>query len=185
MKLKKIASLMLAGVMAISMLAGCASGNSSSNNGASSNAGTSVSDISAAIENAVKKNNSDLKITYKSGTNMIAALNDLFKDTSYNDLTKSSNQAIVDVVGSYLSGATNKGLTDLTTTLNSSTKADTNDVVTVTVMTGLDKVSDTTAQVWAANTFAQSISGLKNTFTGNASKEYEAEYNLYAFYGEA
>ena len=33
MKLKKIASLMLAGVMAVSMLAGCSNGNNGGNNG--------------------------------------------------------------------------------------------------------------------------------------------------------
>ena len=53
MKLKKIASLMLAGVMAASMLAGCQTASNGGNNGNGENNGV-VSGISSAISTAVK-----------------------------------------------------------------------------------------------------------------------------------
>ena len=57
MKLKKIASLMLAGVMAVSMLAGCQNGSNGGNNGDGEGDGENngvVSGISSAISTAVK-----------------------------------------------------------------------------------------------------------------------------------
>ena len=57
MKLKKIASLMLAGVMAVSMLAGCQNGSNGGNNGNGEGDGENngvVSGISSAISTAVK-----------------------------------------------------------------------------------------------------------------------------------
>ena len=63
MKLKKIASLMLAGIMAVSMLAGCKSGDSNKND-----AGSSSSEVISTGAAAVLNNVQD-KIEFKDATN--------------------------------------------------------------------------------------------------------------------
>ena len=75
MKLKKIASLMLAGVMAVSMLAGC-SGNG--NNGDNNNGGNTVvepgtSSIVTAFNDGQDKDNK-VKVTFSSDASLDAAL---------------------------------------------------------------------------------------------------------------
>ena len=71
MKLKKIASLALAGVMAVSMLAGC-------NNGSSSNGGNGNTEVvTSSIVDAVNKGQSvanDVKITFTADSNLDSAL---------------------------------------------------------------------------------------------------------------
>ena len=72
MKLKKIASLMLAGIMAVSMLAGC---NGSTTTDDTKEPEESVaSDIVGAVEGALKLDNSDLVITVKENQVMGDAL---------------------------------------------------------------------------------------------------------------
>ena len=74
MKLKKIASLALAGVMAVSMLAGCKSGNS--NNGGSDNEGP-VTPVTTPVVDAVNKGQTpgnDVKIVFTSNSSLDAAL---------------------------------------------------------------------------------------------------------------
>lgn len=71
MKLKKIASLALAGVMAVSMLAGC-------NNGSSSNSGNGNTEVvTSSIVDAVNKGQSvanDVKITFTADSDLDSAL---------------------------------------------------------------------------------------------------------------
>ena len=71
MKLKKIASLALAGVMAVSMLAGC-------NNGSSSNSGNgNTGVVTSSIVDAVNKGQSvvnDVKITFTADSDLDSAL---------------------------------------------------------------------------------------------------------------
>lgn len=71
MKLKKIASLALAGVMAVSMLAGC-------NNGSSSNGGNGNTEVvTSSIVDAVNKGQSvanDVKITFTADSDLDSAL---------------------------------------------------------------------------------------------------------------
>ena len=62
MKLKKIASLMLAGIMAVSMLAGCKSGSSNNSNaGSSSSEPTSVGSASEGINAELNRNKNMIK----------------------------------------------------------------------------------------------------------------------------
>ena len=75
MKLKKIASLMLAGVMAVSMLAGC-SGNGSdgdNNNGGNAVVEPSTSSIVTAFNDGQDKDNK-VKVTFSSDASLDAAL---------------------------------------------------------------------------------------------------------------
>ena len=74
MKLKKIASLMLAGVMAVSMLAGCSgNGNDSGNNGDGTVIKPSTSSIVAAFNDGQDEDNK-AKVTFSSDATFDAAV---------------------------------------------------------------------------------------------------------------
>ena len=75
MKLKKIASLALAGVMAVSMLTAC---DTTSNNQPNVPEEPTASDVVSAVEAGIKSWNSDLEITVKSSDNMDAAIEKVF-----------------------------------------------------------------------------------------------------------
>lgn len=70
MKLKKMASLALAGLMAVSMLAGCSNGSNSNDNGDTTPATTSVVD---AVNNGQSANN-DVKITFTADSELDATV---------------------------------------------------------------------------------------------------------------
>ena len=74
MKLKKIASLALAGIMAVSMLTACGEGTNNSNSGSSSSQPTTASVVST-VKNAIADKNGDLVITVEENT----ALNNAMK----------------------------------------------------------------------------------------------------------
>ena len=78
MKLKKIASLMLAGVMAVSMLAGCntaSNGNGSDGEGEGEGEGTVVSGYSATLKDALKGDVKDMdNVTFQDNASYAAAL---------------------------------------------------------------------------------------------------------------
>ena len=78
MKLKKIASLALAGIMAVSMLAGCStSGNG--NSGSSSEVPVTPSDDVAAVVNAQLDNNADV-ITFENDSVIAGIMTSYFED---------------------------------------------------------------------------------------------------------
>ena len=84
MKLKKIASLALAGVMAVSMLAGC-SGNGSNNNGGNTVVEPGTSSIVTAFNDGQDKDNK-VKVTFSSDASLDAALQKAGKEVgSYDD----------------------------------------------------------------------------------------------------
>ena len=81
MKLKKIASLMLAGVMAVSMLAGCNTASNGGNNGGEGEGeGTTTTGYSVAFGDKVEKLNATVKgmdnVTFADNANDQAALED-------------------------------------------------------------------------------------------------------------
>ena len=78
MKLKKIASLALAGIMAVSMLTACGEGTNNGNSGSSSSQPTTASVVST-VKNAIADKNGDLVITVEENT----ALNNAMK--KYNE----------------------------------------------------------------------------------------------------
>ena len=78
MKLKKIASLMLAGIMAVSMLAGCKSGSTNNGNAGSSSSQPTTTGVVAAVESGIKSWNSDLEIDVKSSGTFNDAIDALF-----------------------------------------------------------------------------------------------------------
>ena len=81
MKLKKIASLMLAGVMAVSMLAGCNTASNGGNNGGEGEGeGTTTTGYSVAFGDKVEKLSATVKgkdyVTFADNANDQAALED-------------------------------------------------------------------------------------------------------------
>ena len=92
MKLKKIASLLLAGVMAVSMLAGC-SGNGNSNN---NNNDDPVVVPGVNVANVISQLDSDTtdKVTFSAGNTLQNALNDGVQDYGILSLNFNENQII-------------------------------------------------------------------------------------------
>ena len=76
MKLKKIASLMLAGIMAVSMLAACGEGKKEENPGSSSSEVTTVSGAAAAINAELDKNKD--KISFEGDSDLDKGLSAYF-----------------------------------------------------------------------------------------------------------
>ena len=97
MKLKKIASLMLAGIMAVSMLAGC---NGSTTTDDTKEPEESVaSDIVGAVEGALKLDNSDLVITVKENQVMGDALQkEVFDKEVANNIDTTNDEKILEVL---------------------------------------------------------------------------------------
>ena len=82
MKLKKIASLMLAGIMAVSMLAACGEG-TGNNGGASSSEPTTTTGYSALLEDNLGKTVTDKNyVTFADNADDAAALSDALKNVS-------------------------------------------------------------------------------------------------------
>ena len=111
MKLKKIASLMLAGVMAVSMLAGC-SGNGS--NGENNNGGNTVvepgtSSIVTAFNDGQDKDNK-VKVTFSSDASLDAALQKAGKEVG----SSATALSVMRYVGS-LMGKSYDSLSDFAT----------------------------------------------------------------------
>ena len=78
MKLKKIASLMLAGVMAVSMLTACDTTSNNQPNVPNQPEEPTASDVVSAVEAGIKSWNSDLEITVESSGNMDTFIEKVF-----------------------------------------------------------------------------------------------------------
>lgn len=97
MKLKKIASLVLAGLMAVSMLAGCGDNSSSNNNGTVVEPGNSTIIVDAA--NDAQDPANDVKVTFTSDAKLLSALQGAIelKTTDYfNTIKKLTGANVVD-----------------------------------------------------------------------------------------
>ena len=160
MKLKKIASLMLAGVMAVSMLAGC-SGNSTidDDNTDNDNQGdVSTSSVVSAIDDAIKTY-SDATVEVKESAFLNTRLESLTENWSYQELTN------YDLVEKNLQSIFGKKMTELSIMKDKDLVEIARDgekwyydIVTV------DKVSGTTPLVKAANQIAPKLAGLKDEY---------------------
>ena len=95
MKLKKIASLMLAGVMAVSMLAGCSNngGNNNNNNNDDPVVNTGLTgSVIAALDEDTTKN-----VTFSANSNLQAVLEKVVKNVGYDGLSALKGDALVNV----------------------------------------------------------------------------------------
>ena len=95
MKLKKIASLVLAGLMAVSMLAGCGDNSSSNNNGTVVEPGNSTIIVDAA--NDAQDPANKVKVTFTSDAKLLSALQDAIelKAVNFDDIQKLTGANVV------------------------------------------------------------------------------------------
>ena len=92
MKLKKIASLMLAGVMAVSMLAGCGEGSSSSSSEPTTPPVTTTG-LAAALNDARTKYAKEIGLTYEEDSTLASILSTVAHDKFDKDPTTLENLA--------------------------------------------------------------------------------------------
>ena len=93
MKLKKIASLMLAGVMAVSMLAGCSNGTKPDDDKKDPVVNTGLTgSVIAALDEDTTKN-----VEFAADSNLQAVLEKVVKNVGYDGLSKLSAKALTDV----------------------------------------------------------------------------------------
>ena len=93
MKLKKIASLMLAGVMAVSMLAGCSNGTKPDDGEKDPVVNTGLTgSVIAALDEDTTKN-----VEFAADSNLQAVLEKVVKNVGYDGLSTLTAQALIDV----------------------------------------------------------------------------------------
>ena len=186
MKLKKIASLALAGIMAVSMLAGCKDGTSQEDPSSSSQVPTTsnaaeyanymLSDMEKAIfafnssstlnealnasaGNVDKLNDNDVESIYSNGTGVYTKLNDELTDARAELVKKFSGKSVVD---NFITVPTLDG-----------------DRVTVNLYGVSGKVTEEEAVKSAVNKFIADVGAVNNTnypaHSGNFNCEYTAE----------
>ena len=183
MKLKKIASLALAGIMAVSMLAGCKDGGNG-NSGSSSSEQTTATGIVATVDKAIKDYNSGLTVTVKESGVMNTRLEKLFKDYVYSELTADNYKLIEEDMESVFN-ATNWKEVDSTSFLKETYNPGINanaGTYHAWMVLPVEKVSSATAQVKAANAIAEAFDGVKNTFASNVSGAGKTFNNTYTLY---
>ncbi len=158
MKLKKIASLALAGVMAVSMLAGCANGTGSSSTTTDDDATVATVTVDDAM-NAVQKN-----VEFKTSTTLDTWLAAAVKKATYSAVEKAT------VGGSYVAKTADVGaqLADMVTkdyTLqNSWTAFNPTKGGEKTTNLYLYMVDDVTGMESAVNTVAKAVAGNANNY---------------------
>ena len=105
MKLKKFAAMMLAGVMAVSMLAGCSGkGTNGGNNGANQPEPTPETGIVAAFNNGQDEDN-DVKVAFTADSGLEAALTKVIK---------AYGSTITTMIGNWRPGIVSNMIQDLT-----------------------------------------------------------------------
>ena len=180
MKLKKIASLMLAGIMAVSMLAACGEGKDNGGNAGSSSSQPTTSGVVAGVEAGIKSWNKDLDIKVESSTNMVNGVADLFKK---NEDKKVDNDTILDEIAKIfnvvdMGGTANYDLMQ-TTTLNvgvaSTSKQDIRYVIIPVTKANGD------VNTYAGNVIGERINelGLKDIIDSSDGKKLDVDYKLY------
>ena len=181
MKLKKIASLMLAGIMAVSMLAGC-KGESNSNSTPNQPETPVSTGIVASVEGALKVYAPDEKVTVKTNDLMTKtltskivekytweAINAGLADSDY-------GAALASVFGDDIGTVSNETFADdLADELATATDGD---VFYSNIQIPVEKVYGTSAQDFAAAILAASIGVLQNTVKVS-STDYNVTYTLY------
>ena len=151
MKLKKIASLMLAGIMAVSMLAACGEGKGNSNSGSSSSESTGASGYSAMLgekaADMLKANDLDEKFTFTDDNDDQKALKEAILS---NTVEQNIDNAVkgVNIKGAWESGEAGAVAVDVAFRNKvSAGKFDIADLDTV----GFSMNDTTFANVWVAN----------------------------------
>ena len=187
MKLKKIASLMLAGIMAVSMLAACGEGAKDNTNPPASSTPAS-SNIVSTIENAISAENSALDITVAENRALATAMdkytedyNKVYQTVDEDDIRKNVLEVVFDAELKGTTPAAYKlvgGTSALTTTVNAGGTYYRYAVISK----GAD-VSASDNLTLAANTIAGELKGLTNVVKNNRGDSLYNAYTLYVYEG--
>ena len=115
MKLKKIASLMLAGVMAVSMLAGCSTNGNGGNGGEGEGEGTSTSGYSVALREMMSDKVKDMEnVTFQDNATYAAALEKAVKNIGSDEVLKIvNNNGVPESIEDWGTGGHVKMINDL------------------------------------------------------------------------
>ncbi len=176
MKLKKIVSLALAGVLAVSMLAGCSNG-TSNNNGSSSSEQTTTSSSVADVMNAAQKN-----VKFKAGTS--AYLADAAKKATYANLKDATVTAAIkntsnDAVAAQLNNKILPGkITFQTSVYNFATSNNSAKAGKTKTVAYLYMVDDVVSEEVAATLVANAVAGTSTNYpvVVTDTNKYEASY---------
>ncbi len=193
MKLKKIASLMLAGIMAVSMLAGCNGGSAidDNNNDEETNVATG---IVGAVEGAIKLKNSDLVISVKENQVMSDALQKkVFDENTANAIkADTADSKVLEVLNAVFPVTSSNGgktseisIGDKFTSsnfsyLNGTGNTDGVKYYAYTVITS-DEHYGFDFNTYAANVIAEALADLDNSFRpdGDDSNAVDGSYTMY------
>ena len=180
MKLKKIASLMLAGVMAVSMLAGC-SGNGSNNN----NNDDPVVVPGVNVANVISQLDSDTtdKVTFSADNTLQNALNDGVQDFGILSLGFNENQIIT-----YVGTLANVETTSNNAFSTGSNTADDEQTVMHAGVVDTNGMNDTYALRELADAIDTSVASVttmvENSLGANAQVQDGDTYYTYEYTGE-
>ena len=159
MKLKKIASLALAGIMAVSMLTACGEGSNEIVN-PNPNPAPTTSDVVSTIDEAMKDYNSNATINVKESDFLNARIDALVEKASYQELSKKDYKAIELAIESAF-GKKDEMINLMKDEKPAALKCGTHWYYAI-VDTGA--VSGTTALNWAANEIADRMSDLEDEY---------------------
>ena len=187
MKLKKIASLALAGIMAVSMLTACGEGTNNGNSGSSSSQPTTASVVST-VKNAIADKNGDLVITVEENTALNDAMKKFNEDNKnlYPQLTEATvRDDVLDKVfttANLVAGDSMLGTNVLSTLINNLTTSDTTGYRYAVVSNGAGASADS-VRTLAANAIAESMKDLQNVVVGNNNNTVNISYTMYVYEG--
>ena len=186
MKLKKIASLALAGIMAVSMLAACGEGTNNGNSGSSSSQPTTASVVST-VKNAIADENSNLVITVEENTALNNAMKKFNEDNSniYPQVDEATvRDGVLDDL--FAEMGNNHKLLDSTKMkdfMNDLTTAGKTYWRYAIVSNGAGASADS-VQTLAANAVAESMKDLQNVVVNTTSKDtVNIDYTMYVYEG--
>ena len=192
MKLKKIASLMLAGIMAVSMLAGC---NGSTTTDDTKEPEESVaSDIVGAVEGALKLDNSGLVITVKENQVMGDALQkEVFDKKVANEINAADIRKVLNKIFTTTEANNGDGkivvgddfITNGEKWLNAvdekgTTRKDGEKYYAYTVITSGEHYGYN-FDIHAANKISDALADLENSFRVNNDVVLDADYTMYLY----
>ena len=188
MKLKKIASLALAGIMAVSMLAGCGEGTGNNTNPPASSEQT-TSNVVSVVENAIARENAGLTITVAENSTLNAAMDkfnanpaNVVVNVEYSDIITVLN----DVFGTSFRANSSFAGTTLDNVLNKDTLKSGTKTWEYAVYTN-GKITADACRTMAANDLASALKDVTNVFDGMDKKNGDTvmnnSYTLYLYEG--
>ena len=182
MKLKKIASLALAGIMAVSMLTACGEGTNNGNSGSSSSQPTTASVVST-VKNAIADKNSDLVITVEENTALNNAMKKFNEDNTklYPQVGETTvRDNVLDDVFGNLENAHRMLNPDNMENFVNSLMAKENTLYRYAVVSNGAGSSADSVRTLAANAIAESMKDLQNV-VDTGSKTINISYTMYVY----